>query len=341
MDKIKILHIISDTNFGGAGRLLLNLSQCIDKKRFMFTFAIPYQSKLQEKLEQEGRVYCYYGKGDASFDPNSIYSLCKIIKNAKPHIVHTHSSLSGRIAAVICGIKKQRIIYTKHCVFGTPSYYKYKMCRKIYKFIDNALCGHIIAVADSAKEKLTERGVTPSKIKVIINGSLPLKKYSDEEITLTKSKLGITDQDFVVGLVARLENYKGHRTLIKVAKIASNTNNHIKFIFIGDGSIKKDLIDFTRQLGVDDKIIFTGFVDNVAEYMNTFDLNVNCSIGTETSCLAISEGLSIGIPIVATDFGGNTNMVIQGQTGYIFPQNDHNGLYKIINNICIISSLRS
>lgn len=331
--KIKILHIISDTNIGGAGKLLLNLSECIDKKRFVFVFAVPLKSRLREKFNEKGSVYCYSGQGDRSFDASSIPSLCRIIKKTKPHIIHTHSSLSGRIAAVLCGIKRSQIIYTKHCVFDLPKIYKYNICRKIYKVIDNIFSGNIIAVAESAKEELVGRGIEPQKITVIINGSIPLKKYSKEEIKRTKDSLNISDRDFVVGMVARLEEYKGHKTLIKSAKLSMDAKDCIKFIVLGDGSRREELLDLCKKLDIDNRIIFTGFVDNVEKYMNIFDLNINCSTGTETSCLAISEGLSIGVPIIASDFGGNPNMVIDGVTGYIFPQNDYYELYKIIRSL--------
>jgi len=331
--KIKILHIISDTNIGGAGKLLLNIATCIDKERFDLIFAVPRNSKLKEKLNKEGRVYCYSGKGDKSCEVKSITSLCRIIKNTKPHIVHTHSSLSGRIAAIFVGIKKSKIIYTKHCVFDIPMIYRYNICRKIYNNVDNLFAGHIIAVAESAKKELMSRGIDPNKITVIINGSLPLKRYSKEENKEMKSRLGLSESDFVVGLVPRLEDYKGHKTLIKAAKLSKDANECIKFIFMGDGSCREELMDFCKKLDVDDRIIFTGFVDNVAQYMSIFDLNINCSTGTETSCLAISEGLSLGIPAIVSDFGGNPNMVINGITGYVFPQNNHFELYKIIKNL--------
>ena len=78
--KIKVLHIISDTNIGGAGKLLLNLSECINKNQFEFIFAIPSKSKLKEKLVKKGSVYCFSGNGDRSIEFRSIPSICKIIK---------------------------------------------------------------------------------------------------------------------------------------------------------------------------------------------------------------------------------------------------------------------
>ena len=86
-------------------------------------------------------------------------------------------------------------------------------------------------------------------------------------------------------------------------------------------------------MNVDDRVLFLGFIKDVSDYINLFDVNVNCSIGTETSSLAISEGLSIGIPAIVSDFGGNPNMVIDGETGYIFHAQDSCQLYKILLNI--------
>jgi glycosyltransferase involved in cell wall biosynthesis len=179
--KIRILHVISDTNFGGAGRLIVNLSKSIDRQRFEFVFAIPDGSRLENILRQEGRVVCFKGEGDASFSFSNIPSLCRIIKGVKPDIVHTHSSLSGRIAAAVCGVNKAGRVYTKHCVFDCSNAKKSNLRRKIYNIFDDLLSGGVVAVADSAKQELVCEGVSQAKISVIINGSLPLERYCENQ----------------------------------------------------------------------------------------------------------------------------------------------------------------
>jgi glycosyltransferase involved in cell wall biosynthesis len=211
--------------------------------------------------------------------------------------------------------------------------YQRNICRKIYRIIDNLLSEKIIAVAESAKQELVFKGVSPSKITVIINGSLPLAEASEAQKSLTRRRLNISDNDFIVGIVARLEEYKGHKTFIEAAVASKKDGENIKFLIIGDGSIKKELVKYAKSLDVTDRVIFTGFVENVSELVNILDLNVNCSTGTETSCLAISEGASIGIPAVVSDYGGNPNMVLNGKTGYIYPQKNANELYKIIKSL--------
>jgi glycosyltransferase involved in cell wall biosynthesis len=208
---------------------------------------------------------------------------------------------------------------------------KYKPVRAIYRKIDNFLADKIIAVADSAKDELTTHGVEEEKIKVIINGTLPLKESTKNEKDELKERLKIDKNALIVGISARLEKYKGHKTLIKAAEIIKKQGiDDIIFLILGTGSYGDELKKYAESLGVSNRIIFLGFRESVDEYVNLFDINVNCSTGTETSSLAISEGLSLGKPVIASDFGGNPNMVKDGETGFIFPQNDAEALAEKI-----------
>jgi hypothetical protein len=72
--KIKVMHIISDTNIGGAGKLLLTLSECIDNRKFEFTYALPNNSLLYPKLKKQGRTFVFKGPGDKSFSVRAVFS---------------------------------------------------------------------------------------------------------------------------------------------------------------------------------------------------------------------------------------------------------------------------
>lgn len=322
MEKIRILHVLTDSNIGGAGRLLYNLAESIDKSRFEFIYVFPRGSALV-KLFKGSKIYTLSRGADRSFDLGAIREIKAIITITQPHIIHTHSSLFARIGAKLAGFDERRVVYTKHCVFELPRRIKYKAFRYLYRKLDDALAGHIIAVAESAKEELISYGIDERKIKVIINGVKSLPKSTNEEMNRLKRKLGIDESSFVVGISARLESYKGHKALIKAAGILRREGiDDAVFLILGDGSYREELENYAESLNVTDRVFFLGFRENVAEYVNIFDTNVNCSTGTETSSLAISEGLSLGKPIIASDFGGNPNMVIDGETGFIVRQND-------------------
>jgi glycosyltransferase involved in cell wall biosynthesis len=108
---------------------------------------------------------------------------------------------------------------------------------------------------------------------------------------------------------------------------------------VGDGSLLVQIKALADSLGIADKVTFTGFVDDVEHYMNCFDLNVNCSVGTETSSLALSEGMSIGLPAVASSYGGNPYMVRHGENGFIYSMGDFCELADMIRRFAQDSSL--
>ena len=257
---------------------------------------------------------------DRSFDRKAVAELRAMIRKFQPDIVHTHSSFSGRLAAYQCHVKKR--FYTRHCAFDPPRWLTTFPGRQINGWINNKLSTDIVAVAEAAKKNLTDTGVDAKKISVIINGVEPMRVASAEEVKALRGRLGIAPDDFVCGLSARLEPYKGHRYLLETAAIVLRDHPNVRFLLVGDGSCRADLEAQAVSLGVADHVIFTGFVDDVAPYYALMDVNLNCSIGTETSSLALSEGMSLGIPCIATTFGGNPYMVTDGKNGFLVPERD-------------------
>jgi len=138
---------------------------------------------------------------------------------------------------------------------------------------------------------------------------------------------------------ARLERCKDHECLFRALVILKGKKLNIKCLIIGDGSVREELIQKCKDYGISDMIIFTGFLKDVSPYMNISDININCSVGTETSSLALSEGMSLGLPAIVSDFGGNPYMVNDGVNGFIFPQGRADILAEKIVILCQDKSL--
>ena len=96
-------------------------------------------------------------------------------------------------------------------------------------------------------------------------------------------------------------------------------NRGIDFValFIGDGSQRQFLEQKCRELDIWNEVRFIGFAYDTSPYMNIAHVNINCSVGTETSSLALSEGMSLGLPAAVSDYGGNTYMIKHGINGLI------------------------
>ena len=339
---IKVLNIITDTNIGGAGRLLVNYLHCFDRSKFHIKVVLPTGAELKPLVEAEGYEVIETENGrDKSFDGKAVGELIRIIRAEKPDIVHTHSSFSGKLAAYLCGVRRR--FYTRHCAFEMPKRLTTFPGQQINGFINNTLATDIVAVAQAAADNLTETGVDPRKITVIINGVEPMRQTTEAEQESLKQSLGITPGTFVCGISARLESYKGHMYLLDTIKQVSDTHPDTVFLIVGGGSEEETLKNRAAELGITDFVRFTGFVPDVAPYYNMMDLNLNCSYGTETSSLALSEGMSLGVPAVVTSFGGNPYMITDGVNGLVVPEKNSpamaEAILKIIRDPALLEQL--
>ena len=327
---IRIFHFITDTNIGGAGNLLCNQIKNMKDETLDITVVMPRGSMLKEKMRTLPcrTIETLYG-ADRSFSLDSVIEDYKILKRARPDIVHSHASLSSRIAATALNIPTR--IHTRHCDFPLSPFVRNPLGKAICGTANNLLSTKMIAVAESAKKNLLEMGCSAKKIETVINGSEPVERLPEKERERLRAEYSLTEKSFAVSIFARLEEYKGHKTLLKAAKLCKKYCPDFRFFIVGDGSCKDELISLAESLGIGDTVFFTGFVGDVTPFFNITDVNVNCSYGTETSSLAISEGMSLGIPAVVSDYGGNTFMVRNGENGFVFPRGNHESLA-----ICLI-----
>ena len=332
---IKVVEAISDTNIGGAGVLLINRVRHSDRTRFNTIIVLPRNSKLVERFQSiKVDVVEIDGCADKSFDIRSLIRYIVTIKRLHPDIVNSHGCMNSRIAAMICSVPVR--IYTRHCVFPIKKRETLPIRRMFFSFVTELLTHKVIAVSHSAARDLQKMGLKQSTIEVIINGAEKLKRLSYAERQLLKQTLGISPEEIVVTMCARLEPYKDHKCFLRAAEVLLGEDRDFRFIVMGDGSLKKELQKEALRLNIQDKVIFTGFVDDVTPYMNITDINVNCSVGTETSSLALSEGMSLGIPAVVSNYGGNPYMVKNGVNGYVYNSGDFIELAGAIKKLAIM-----
>ena len=326
---MKILNILSDSNIGGAGRLLVHYLRNFDRARFDGWVALPKGSALIPAVRETGFpvIELEYG-ADQSWDRRSVGELRRVIRELRPDIVHCHSSLSGRVAAWLEHVPGR--FYTRHSVFPPSKKLTTFPGKQLNGLLNRVLSTDIVAVAEAAKKNLTDTGVPADMITVIINGVEPLREVTPAECEALRDALGIGRDDFVCGIVARLEDYKGHSYLLEAAKTVLAAHPATDFLIVGDGSQADALKKQAADLGITGNVLFTGFTDDVAPYYGIMDLNLNCSWGTEATSLALAEGMSAGVPAVATTYGGNPCMIEDGKNGLLVPEKDPDAMAAAI-----------
>ena len=315
---IKVLHFISDENIGGAGKLLFNHLSARDRSLFEYAVVLPRESALFSLYTGLG-VRCISVKTDF----NSIKStrlFKKIIKSERPHIVHTHSCFTARIAAKLC---RTKTVNTKHCADENENFSIFKRIKT--KVFDALFTDVTIATAKYVTEKLQRSGIKSKKIALILNGSLPLRQQTDSEKAETREKYGLKKDDFIIGMLARLEEGKGQEILIKTAEICQSKAPRIKFLIAGSGSKFMEYIALSKNL---DNLQFIGFINEISDILNILDVNCCCSYVSETSSLSLSEGMSIGVPPVVSDCGGNAFMA--RDCGVVVPKRSPDALAEAL-----------
>lgn len=320
---IRVLNVISDTNTGGAGHVLLNYLRHADRSEFETLVALPGGSALADPIRAlDVPVREIDGMADRSLAPKAVPALCRVIGEVRPDIVHTHGSLSGRIAARMKGCKA---VYTKHCAFPPGRLLSSPPGKLASRALDKLLGGGIIAMGDAARDVLVQTGVPAKKITVLLNGVSPLPRPTPEDRAAARAKYGLEPEDFVLGILARIESYKGHAILLDAAKELLDQGRRVKVLIAGTGGGEADVRKQAQALPPG-AVIFAGFIQQVEQVLWAMDAQVNASTESEASNLSLLEGMSIGLPAIASDVGGNPLHIFDGQNGLVVPKGDSHAL---------------
>jgi L-malate glycosyltransferase len=331
---IKVIHVVTDMKIGGAGKWLLNFLMNYDKSKLDVKVAIPKGSMLKDEINTLNiETIEIQGIGDKSLDLSSVSAFYKLFKQEQPQIVHTHASLSARIAARMVGV--EAIVHTKHCLDSPRTGVKKGLVAGINKHLSNK----IIAVSKAVETNLLEAGIPQDKIQVIYGGVEEIKKLPLEEINQIRASYGIGEEELVYGVVARLAEVKGHKYLIQAAAKVIKERKDIKFVIAGTGPLEDQLRSMVLDLKIESNIIFTGFIKDIEKIYNIIDVNMVTST-SEALCLSLIEGMSLGKPMIGTSVGGVPELIIQNQTGLLVPARDIEALTEAILELAKNSELR-
>jgi len=306
----KVLHVLSDTNIGGAGRYLLNLISNWDYENYEIAVACPGGGELEKQLHSaKVRVFPLKG-GESSLRFSQIRDLISIIKKQNIDIVHTHASFSGRVAGKLLSCK---IVMTRHGLsWQNNNTVKRLMTRRLSKMFTH----RIIAISRAVKINLIETGVPANMIETVYNG-IDLTGYDNIEPILRRD-LSLSSDVPIIGIVARLVWEKGYKYMLKAMPRILEKFPKAVLIIIGEGPLEESLKALCRELDITDNVIFMGYQDNVEKLALDFDVFVLPSV-SEGLGLALLEAMALGKPVITTEVGGIPEVVKSGVNGLLVP----------------------
>ncbi|MCK4672937.1 glycosyltransferase [bacterium] len=259
--------------------------------------------------------------------------LYHLIKVNKINIVQTHGlrvDFFGFLAARLAGVPH---IITRHVALS--HHLRSNLQKKLYMLFDNIAlksAAKIITVSKIVENDLVaKQGINRNKIVTIYNG-VDLGRFS-KVTPQTKIKMreefGIDSRKQVVGMIAQLTNWKGIPYFLRAIPLILKRCPNVVFLIIGDGGERRNLETMVETLGISPYVIFAGFRRDIPEIISIMDISVLSSL-REGLPNVLLESMAMRKPIVATDVGGVSELVLNNKTGFLIPPRDSTTLSDAI-----------
>jgi glycosyltransferase involved in cell wall biosynthesis len=315
MSKKKILHVTYDMRIGGTEMVIKNIIEGADKAKFeMSIFCIEQPiGPWGQELQANGTAIHSKNRKEG-FDFSMIANIRKVLTGEKIDVIHCHQYTAwvyGVIAAIGLNTK---VIFTEHGRFyPDSSSWKRRIVNPILSFVTDS----ITAISKATKQALVDyEFLSANKIDVIYNGIKALTVTSEEERQALRNELLISEDDIVLGTVARLDPIKNHPMMLDAFNSVLKNHPNAKLIIVGDGELNSALKEQCNELDISDQVIFTGYITNPSNYIQIFDIFLLSSLSEGTS-MTLLEAMSVGKPCVVTDAGGNPEIIVDGSNGLV------------------------
>ena len=336
--KIKIMQVTHDLNYGGLQRLVVDISRNLDKSRYQVSVcALREAGHLEDELRKEGIKVIKLSPANNGVDYLSFWKLFKIFREERPDIIHTHNTqpfVEGGIAAILAKVPVH--IHTDH---GRqfPDRRRYMFAEWVLSHFVN----QIVAVSENLKKDISRyEGIRPDKIKVILNGINGSKYNNKIDKNKKRRELGIDNKhNIILGFVGRLSPEKGLIYLIKAMETLVKEFPNLLLLIAGEGALLEELKREAIALGMEQNIRFLGPRSDINEILSLLDIFILPSL-REGLPLVLLEAAAASLPIVATDVGGNKQVVKHGTNGLLVKHGDAASLYNAIKELIMNEGMR-
>jgi glycosyltransferase involved in cell wall biosynthesis len=193
------------------------------------------------------------------------------------------------------------------------------------------LSDRIVTVSEGQKQELAGYGIAPlEKIAVVplgfeLEDLLACESHRGE----LRRELGLTDENKLIGIVARLVPIKNHRLFLQVAQVVAEAVPQARFLVVGDGELREKLEAYVHDLGLDGRVLFTGWWQDLPRLYADLDMVALTSINEGTP-VSLIEAMAAGVPVAATAVGGVPDVIVDGETGHLVEAEDAKGMAEAI-----------
>ena len=316
MKRLKVLQVIGGGEIGGAERHLLTLMRLMDRERFTPELLCLCKGPFAGLCREEG-ITTHEVVMRHKLDLATVAPIRRLIREQNIDIVHTHGVRANLVARMAGRAENVPVATTFHSVlrYDYSSSAEALVARALTRLTNNRT-DTFIAISGAIKEDLVSMGVSPQRIQVIYNGLDVSLLTPGDSPDIVRENLGITPGQRVVAMVGRLHVVKGHIFLLQAAQRIITQHDNVVFLLVGEGPERRTIERTIRELGLEDKVVMTGFYPNMSELYPIMDMLCLPSL-MEGMGLVLLEAMYFGVPVVATQVGGIPEVIIDGESGLL------------------------
>lgn len=322
---MKVLYLINHAGKAGTEKYVYNLVKAYKDKKCECFFAYNEEGLLLTQMKEEN-VPCFQFEMKHPFDIKAAKKLAKYLKENEIDVVHAQYPRENYIALMSkLFYKKTKVVFTSHLTIKTN--FLWKITNKIMTPFNHK----IISVCNHGKELLIGNGVKKEKIEVIFNAMTIDKEETDSTI---REELGLKDE-FLIVTLARYHFAKGLPFLVdSIKRLKEIATVPFKVLIVGDGELWDEITAKIKNEGLSDTILQLGFRKDTDNILSGCDLFVNSASCLEALSFAMLEALSKKLPLVATNVGGNSDIVNPDtDCGIIVDYPDNEQMANAINTL--------
>ncbi len=313
---MRILQICSAREIGGGERYLTDLSNALAERGHEIFVALAPNAPLKAELSVVPTENILFSRMRNAFDFSSAFELADFARRNSVEIIHAHLARDYPLAALAARKSKKPFVLTRHVLFPL---------NRLQKSVLKNVRG-IIAPSNAIEKSLKKQNLFPPEKITLIHYGIDIARFSPVK--------RIARDTFTVGTIGHLAPIKGHDVFIRAAEIVLRTQPDIRFIIVGedksrDGANRREIENLTAKLNLSEKIELVGWTDDVRPYLQTFDLFVS-SARAEAFGLVMPEAMLYEIPVIATRSEGANEIIEDGESGILVPNEDHELLARKI-----------
>ncbi|MCA1597197.1 MAG: glycosyltransferase family 4 protein, partial [Chloroflexi bacterium] len=314
--------MLSSAMGGGGGEVYaLRLARALRARGHQVTFACRRKSWIQGASIESGFPVLTVAPRNSGDIVSSVRMAAAL--RAEPYdVLHAHVGRDYLPAVAAGRLASRPVVLTRHTVFPMSG----------ISARATSTASRVIAVSGAVRQALVELCHIPeARISVIPTG-VDIDRFNPSGRPSVRPWFQDEKDSFVFGVMNELHKGKRCDVFLRAGASVARRHPQVRFVLIGEGPAREALEQLAVELGINEKVIFTGYLDQVWTLLPALDVLISAS-NTEGFNMALAEGMACGLPLIATDLPAHQELVVEGESGWLFPVDDQAALEEKMDRL--------